>query len=298
MRIWIRKCVQRVLKKSSEPIFEIDTRSIEQCPKIGHGSTCYVYAVRATSGTRIAVKRVSIECLEEVQREVKAYNVLRSENPHVVRYFGLQRSANHVLIGLEMASDGVLLKRVQTNALTEAKARMFFRQMTSAVSYIHSRLVVHRDIKLENWLLFGNDRVKLSDFGLSHVYAHKGDKTVAGCVGSMSYCMPEVLTKPSYDGTACDVWSLCVCLFAMVCGFFPYAIASAKDTRFRLLYGVSRNILLDLCIFYDLDCCFSPELCDLMQHSIAAPKRHDLRGVQRHQWVAHSSHATNATGSR
>jgi len=101
--------------------------------------------------------------------------------------------------------------------------------------------VAHRDLKLENVLLTKDGVVKVIDFGLSHIYA-KGpngdfDRSVPlrEMCGSKSYAAPEVLSGVGYDGFLADVWSLGVCLFAMLSGFFPLDEASKNDWRFGKL---------------------------------------------------------------
>jgi len=101
--------------------------------------------------------------------------------------------------------------------------------------------VAHRDLKLENVLLTKDGVVKVIDFGLSHIYP-KGaqgdfDRSVPlkEMCGSKSYAAPEVLSGVGYDGFLADVWSLGVCLFAMLSGFFPLDEASTNDWRYGKL---------------------------------------------------------------
>jgi len=112
----------------------------------------------------------------------------------------------------------------------------YFCEMVSAVGYLHEQGVVHRDLKLENVLL-SSDRCKLCDFGLAHAYdlGPSGEVLRAPLkevCGSKSYCAPEVLAGLGYDGGLADMWSLGICLFAMLAGFFPLDEAAAQDWRY------------------------------------------------------------------
>jgi hypothetical protein len=115
--------------------------------------------------------------------------------------------------------------------------------MLDGVNYCHIAGVAHRDLKLENVLLNAEGKLKLIDFGLSHVYPVNRStgfvdrsKPLRDVCGSKSYAAPEVLAAKGYDGFAADMWSLGVCLFAMLSGFFPLDEATEQDWRFPRLH--------------------------------------------------------------
>jgi serine/threonine protein kinase len=73
----------------------------------------------------------------------------------------------HALV-LELCENGSvrqLLSKTAGGLLTEPVCRRYFRQMHSAVVYLHSRSIVHRDIRTDNFLIDSYDRIKLIDFG-------------------------------------------------------------------------------------------------------------------------------------
>ena len=80
--------------------------------------------------------------------------------------------------------------------------------------------ICHRDLKPENLLLDEQKRLKISDFGLSNTY-DEGQLLNTAC-GSPCYAAPEMLAGKKYEGTAVDIWSSGIILFAMVCGYLPY----------------------------------------------------------------------------
>ena len=71
--------------------------------------------------------------------------------------------------------------------------RPMFRQMATAVEYLHSCGVVHRDIKLENFLLDGTGKVLIADFGLSRA-CRDGDALKDRC-GLLEFTAPELLDR-------------------------------------------------------------------------------------------------------
>ena len=76
--------------------------------------------------------------------------------------------------------------------MEEPLARKTFKGVLSAIAYLHSKNVAHRDLKLENILLTKDLTPKLSDFGFSKKVSHKNDRSTTFC-GSKMYSAFEVL---------------------------------------------------------------------------------------------------------
>lgn len=242
----------------------------EECPPkslsvggvIGKGGYGVVY--KGTFGKRqVAIKCVSVQCGGTIQRELHA---LRRSNenrhPNVVEMIHMAYERDHAQIVLEYASDGELFQMVlDTGGLTDEIARTYGGMMASAVCHIHSIHIVHRDIKLENWMLTDERRrVLLVDFGLSHTFQanESMSKDMREFVGSLSYCPPEVLARRPYDGRSVDMWCLGVCFFAMLAGFFPFERASHEDWRFRK-YAEVDAFVVDLHADYHRACLMKPD---------------------------------------
>ena len=110
----------------------------------------------------------------------------------------------------------------------EDRAALLMRDMISAVHYLHSKGIVHRDLKLENFLFEAkqsNSPLVLIDFGLSKYF--EPDERMNQRVGSCYYTAPEVLTG-SYD-YKCDVWSLGVLCYMLLSGSPPFYGKSVDD---------------------------------------------------------------------
>lgn len=151
---------------------------------------------------------------------------------------------------MEVSSGGELFSKLcdehdNPTPLTEDATRRFMRQLLAGVTHCHARGVAHLDLKLENVLLSSDDAIKIIDFGLSHQYAPTSTATpqadwdrsvpLRAVCGSKSYAAPEVLAGTGYDGFEADVWSLGVCAFALLSGFFPLDEAGGGDWRFDRL---------------------------------------------------------------
>jgi serine/threonine protein kinase len=126
---------------------------------------------------------------------------------NVIRFLGNEEVGKHIVIYMELANDGELFSKViAKGALTEDEAMPYFKQLMSAVQYMHSKGVAHRDLKLEN-VLVHMDECKVCDFGLAHQHLSAEPQLLREVCGSKSYCAPEVLKGEGYYGYPTDVWS-------------------------------------------------------------------------------------------
>lgn len=98
--------------------------------------------------------------------------------------------------------------------LDEPLASFIFRQLVSAVGYLHSQGIIHRDIKDENIVIAEDFTIKLIDFG-SAAYLERGKLFYTFC-GTIEYCAPEVLIGNPYRGPELEMWSLGVTLYTLI----------------------------------------------------------------------------------
>lgn len=98
------------------------------------------------------------------------------------------------------------------------EAQKYFKQLISAVEYLHSKGIAHRDLKPENLLLDENDNLKVSDFGLATIYRFRGkERCLEKRCGTLPYVAPEVLLHP-YHAEPADIWSCGIILVALLAG--------------------------------------------------------------------------------
>ncbi|KAJ3093019.1 hypothetical protein HDU96_002547 [Phlyctochytrium bullatum] len=109
---------------------------------------------------------------------------------------------------------------------TEHQARHVFRQIASAVAYLASVGIVHRDIKDENILIDDSFTVKLIDFGSASFASHNDGLFL----GTLQYAAPEIFEGHRQRGVECEVWSLGCCLYIMLTGEVPFP--TPHDVRF------------------------------------------------------------------
>ncbi|XP_043260479.1 uncharacterized protein LOC122402033 [Colletes gigas] len=156
-------------------------------------------------------------------------------------------TAGFYVFSQEYAPLGDLTSNVTETGLGELHAKRVARQLAAAVHHIHSRELVHRDIKLDNILVFRSDfsRIKLCDFGETR----RVNTVVRRHNEWLPYSPPEVLqidTDETYKALAShDVWQFGIVLFVCLTGCLPWQKAALDDpryTRYQNWHNATLNI--------------------------------------------------------
>jgi serine/threonine protein kinase len=176
--------------------------------------------------------------------EVELINKLK--HPHVLRFVGVCWAQPNATLVTEWMAGGSLYDMLhahendevgpsQPRPLSLLQALRFGEQIASAVSYVHTHGVVHRDIKSCN-ILLDRERTscKVADFGLSrHLATHGKSMTVV--TGTFRWMAPELLTGNGKYGTAVDVYSFGVVIWEMLSGQLPYPLLSPIEAAVRVV---------------------------------------------------------------
>ncbi len=172
--------------------------------------------------------------LQWVREEIGIHKQLH--HPHIVRLHQAFETSSSLTIVLSLCRGGSLcdeMGRVLESGtpMGEERARRLFVQMAGALHYCHRSGVVHRDVKLDNLCFVDEDMqtLQLIDFG----YAQSRNE-LDNYAGSPHYAAPEVHAakasgSPTFSGTAADVWSMGVCLFALLGTTLPFSGEEDSD---------------------------------------------------------------------
>ena len=148
------------------------------------------------------------------------------DSGHVLKPSG-RNIDNLVYVMSEYVSEGLLFDLCQTmGAMGEDIGRFLFSQLLDALDYMHTKRVVHRDIKLENILVDSDFRLKVADFGFA---TYKNIDNLTSYRGTMTYMAPEIKLGQTYKGKQVDLFSLGVILFILVQGIFPFKEARKEE---------------------------------------------------------------------
>ncbi|XP_023220940.1 maternal embryonic leucine zipper kinase-like isoform X1 [Centruroides sculpturatus] len=207
---------------------------------IGSGGFAKVkLAIHVLTGEKVAIKIMNKKSLGEdlprVKLEIKALKDLSHQ--HICKLYEVIETQNEIFLILEYCPGGELFDYIVVkDKLGEKEARHFFRQIVSAIAYIHNEGYAHRDLKPENLLLDEDQNLKLIDFGLCA--RPKGGMTshLATCCGSPAYAAPELISGKQYFGNEVDIWSMGILLYALLCGYLPF-----DDENMSVLYRKIQN---------------------------------------------------------
>ena len=247
--------------------------------KIGAGAFSRVHiAEHLPTKNYCAVKIIDLGAMKEDEfkgmlREIAVF--MQVDHPNICHLYRISTSGDkYLLLFMEYAPGGTLLELVnRKKGLSEGEAQIYFNQLFSAVRHLHMfHFLVHRDLKLENVLLGKKNVVKLTDFGLAGTSYNNLMHTFVGTPG---YQPPEIIAGNEYT-EKCDVWSLGICLYAMIAGRLPF---SNQNSNVRLF--------LQEVFAMKYPPNFSPALVDLLKKMLA-PKpeeRPSLIQLQDHPWL-------------
>ena len=228
---------------------------IEQAPEtkykiiknIGNGSYGSVFlAYNIYTKEKVAIKKIykSSEMLLSDGLLINEIEILKSLNhPDIVKIIEFYGTEEAYYIVNEYCSGGELYDKA-INYLSETQISVIFKQILSGLSYLHSKNIVHRDLKLENILISDKEYVentgeeyydiKIIDFGNARIF--ENTITNSSIVGSSYYIAPEVFIQ-KYN-KECDLWSAGVILYMLIVGIPPFEGESDKKIISKIKTGI------------------------------------------------------------
>ena len=201
---------------------------------IGKGSFGKVYLAqhKLTNGSKVVLKSAKKDD-SNLAREIHHHRQFL--HPHIARLYEVIVTESLVWLVLEYCPGDELYNYLLKNGRMEVgKVQKIFTQLVGAVSYVHAKGCVHRDLKLENILLDKHENVKLVDFGFTREYQGSTSYLQTWC-GTVCYSAPEMLKGEKYAGEKVDVWSLGIILYALLCGELPFDDDDDSVSKGRIL---------------------------------------------------------------
>lgn len=228
-----------------KPIEEV-YEGVHDGPVLGSGISGLVrLCVHKATGAKYAVKCLDLglveteEGLQQLREEIAI--MCQLDHPNIVRLEEVYESHSEIYLVQELCVGGELFDRLDEQPdyhYSEAQCARLIKQMLCSVRYIHSKGIIHRDLKLENFL-FSNvsqdSELKMIDFGLSKHFQY--GEVHHDAVGTPYTVSPEVI-RGSYD-ERCDIWAIGVIAYLLLSGDPPFGGCGGPESLFQ----VRSNIL-------------------------------------------------------
>jgi len=253
--------------------------------KINNGGVGEIYRCRGINGKEYAMKiMVKKNLIYNKKMLVQARNEVailqKLTHPNIIQYIDGWETSEKIIIVQELGGKD-LFEKITGNSngfLSEDEARTIFKQIVSALDYIHKKFIVHRDIKPEN-IICVDGIPKIIDFGLAKVLPPRLSKTGTRC-GTIDYIAPEIANIGKLYDFSVDIWSVGTLLYTMLCGRFPFQ----GDTLNQISTNIQKgDYNID---FYPWDT-ISNEAKDLIKRifTIESEKRIKAQEILEHPWL-------------
>jgi NIMA (never in mitosis gene a)-related kinase len=195
---------------------------------IGRGSFGEALLVKSHDGQHCVMKLIDITKLDSEQQveavnEVKVLSSLK--HPYIVRYHESFLENGTLSIVMDYAESGDLAKRIRRHAqrqnfFAEEQVVRWFTQVALGLKYLHTRHVLHRDLKPQNIFVTAEDNLRLGDFGISKVIGSESLKD-SSYIGTPYYFSPEICHEKLYS-FASDIWALGCILYELAALRVPF----------------------------------------------------------------------------
>ena len=219
--------------------------------KLGEGSFGTVYLAQ----NKYTKEKVAMKEIKKANKKLLSDGEIRDEidilkkldHPDIVRIIESFNTRESYFLVTEYCEGGELFDQVR-NQLSETQIAVIFRQLLSGLAYLHSHNIVHRDLKLENILIYETEKskttgedlfnIKIIDFGTARIFDKS--KNPQSIVGSSYYIAPEVL-KQRYN-KECDLWSVGVILYMFIVGHAPFDGCDDEEITSNIQSGIYSKV--------------------------------------------------------
>ena len=180
------------------------------------------------------VKHFSTEEMYNLSREGRLISNL--SHPNIIKIYNFYTYENYLYNVMEYAKGGELTQLINSkDEIPETKIKDIFKQIYSAVKYLHNKNIIHRDLKTNNIVFLDKEKthVAIIDFGISSTSCG-GDVLKAG---TLKYLPPEILTGDTFkNSNKIDMWALGIILYLLYFKKFPFDGKDFSEIKKRIHY--------------------------------------------------------------
>mmetsp|Transcript_115000 Transcript_115000/g.330327 ORF Transcript_115000/g.330327 Transcript_115000/m.330327 type:complete len:652 (+) Transcript_115000:189-2144(+) len=220
----------------------------EAVQKLGEGAFGVAQLVRDKRSSVLRVLKTINKRQSQVpsgQLDIEIHNLKACDHPHIIRLFEYYEDYENVYLIMEHASGGELRQVLEQQKaeglnLPELWVSLVVKQCLTAIAYVHSQGIIHKDLKSENILLLQAVNVNdpqsqphavIIDLGIAEIFAARLGRRARCTVvaGTPTHMAPEVWR--GNFGPVADVWSLGVVLFELLAGDIPFQCSSLNSAQ-------------------------------------------------------------------
>ena len=219
----LHQSLKAATSQSSQGVKRMALGDFENLVTIAKGSFGVVYkAVRKDNGRVYALKQVNITNMNRAEREEavdEARVLAEMDSKYVIKYYDCFLEDGKLNIVMQFAPNGTLHSRLHAHRgqpMSEDNIWKFFIQALLGLRHIHSKKIIHRDMKSLNLFFDAGDNVLVGDLGIAKVLS-PNTLFARTIVGTPYYLSPELCEDKPYNEKS-DVWALGVVLYEMCTG--------------------------------------------------------------------------------
>ena len=234
---------------------------------IGKGCFGQVYLAIKDNFEKYAIKRIHISNLEKnvskkkcIDNEINIMSQLKHEN--IIRLHNIFKTKEHLYLVMDYMNGGNLskylenYKKIYNKPFPQEMIQFFVRQIVEGLVYLHSKGIIHRDLKLDNILLnfkginnkenmiYNHGRIKIIDFGLSTQIKKDKNILASSLVGTPIIMDPVIMLgkdnnfeKPKMYDEKCDIWSLGAITYEMLTGINLFKAKNMEELKNNVVKG-------------------------------------------------------------
>jgi len=203
---------------------------------IGKGASGCVYSALNPEGQLVALKEMKLGEQDRIDLIANEILVMKeSHNPNIVNFVDSFLIEETLWVSMEYMQGGSLTDIIEKNfcCIPETHMASIVKQTLCGLEHLHSKGIIHRDIKSDNILLAIDGDVKMTDFGFCASLTPENNARYT-MVGTPYWMAPEVVRQNAY-GPKVDIWSLGIMLIEMIEGEPPYL----DEEPLKALYLIS-----------------------------------------------------------
>ena len=218
--------------------------------RLGQGAFAKVnLGLNVLTGRVVAIKSFKKKAEEKFNIKMKKIQyetelMKRFNHKNITKILEVFHDEEYMLIIMEYINGENLFSFVKKRRkLSEKLAKFLFRQIILGIEHIHSKNVVHRDIKLENIMIDFNNTIKICDFGIGKVLKSEDELLYDKC-GTPMYMAPEIILSnenDGYKGFRVDIWSSGITLYIMLSGTLPFNLKSKNNKKENISFNGNKR---------------------------------------------------------